>query len=84
MDKMGFVTPEEVWMREDLRPFVLKVLSSDAFRTRPYWDAAAVMQDYLAFLEGRSTYSPELWRIICAEVWLRKFFDCRRAAGTGA
>ncbi|MGA2120593.1 MAG: asparagine synthase (glutamine-hydrolyzing) [Methanoregula sp.] len=84
MDKMGFVTPEEVWMREDLRPFVLKVLSSDAFRTRPYWDAAAVMRDYLAFLEGRSTYSPELWRIICAEVWLRKFFDCRRAAGTGA
>ncbi|NLD57455.1 MAG: asparagine synthase (glutamine-hydrolyzing), partial [Methanomicrobiales archaeon] len=22
MDKMGFVTPEEVWMKEDLRPFV--------------------------------------------------------------
>jgi asparagine synthase (glutamine-hydrolysing) len=83
MDKMGFVTPEEVWMREDLRPFVLDVLSSDAFRTRPYWDADAVIQDYLAFLEGRSTYSPEIWRIICAEVWLRKFFDRRSAAGIG-
>ena len=23
MDKMGFVTPEEIWMKEHLRPFVL-------------------------------------------------------------
>jgi asparagine synthase (glutamine-hydrolysing) len=84
MDKMGFVTPEEVWMREDLRPFVLGVLSSDAFRARPYWDADAVIQDYLAFLEGRSAYSPEIWRIVCAELWLQKFFDRRSTIGTSA
>jgi asparagine synthase (glutamine-hydrolysing) len=83
MDKMGFVTPEEVWMREDLRPFVLGVLSSDAFRARPYWDAEAVVRDYLGFLDGKSAYSPEVWRIVCAEVWLRKFFDQRSAAVTG-
>jgi asparagine synthase (glutamine-hydrolysing) len=77
MDKMGFVTPEEVWMREDLRPFVLEVVSSDAFSARPYWDADAVTRDYLAFLDGKTAYSPEIWRIICAEVWLRKFFDGR-------
>jgi len=79
MDKMGFVTPEEVWMKEDLRPFMLEVLSSDTFRTRPYWDAPAVTRDYLAFLEGKSTYSPEIWRIVCAELWFRKFFDRREA-----
>jgi asparagine synthase (glutamine-hydrolysing) len=84
MDKMGFVTPEEVWMREDLRPFVLEVLSSDTFLTRPYWDAEAVIQNYLAFLDGGSSYSPEIWRIVCAELWLRKFFDLRSSAGTGA
>jgi asparagine synthase (glutamine-hydrolysing) len=77
MDKMGFVTPEEVWMREDLRPFVLGVLSSDAFQARPYWDAEAVVRDYLAFLDGKSAYSPEIWRIVCTEIWLRKFFDGR-------
>ena len=33
MDKMGFVTPEEIWMREDLRPFVLDILSSEGFGT---------------------------------------------------
>jgi asparagine synthase (glutamine-hydrolysing) len=76
-DKMGFVTPEEIWMKETLRPFVLDVLGADSFRARPYWNAEAVMNDYLAFLEGRSAYSPEVWRIVCTELWLRKFFDQR-------
>jgi asparagine synthase (glutamine-hydrolysing) len=77
MDKMGFVTPEEIWMREDLRPFVLAVLSSFAFSRRTYWNADAVIKNYLAFLDGKSSYSPEVWRIVCAELWLRKFFDGR-------
>ncbi len=75
MDKMGFVTPEELWMKDTLRPFVLAVLSSESFRARPYWDAGAVVKDYLAFLDGRSAYSPEIWRIVCTELWLVKFFD---------
>ena len=54
---MGFVTPEEIWMKETLRPFVLAVLSADSFRARPYWNADAVMKDYLAFLEG-SRHTP--------------------------
>ncbi|MDD4138138.1 MAG: asparagine synthase C-terminal domain-containing protein, partial [Methanoregula sp.] len=82
MDKMGFVTPEEIWMREDLRPFVLGVLSSDTFRARPYWNADAVIQNYLAFLEEQSAYSPEIWRIVCTELWLQKFFDQRTTLGT--
>ncbi|OPY37448.1 MAG: asparagine synthetase B [Methanoregula sp. PtaU1.Bin051] len=75
MDKMGYVTPEEVWMKEDLRPFVLELLSSESFRKRPYWDADTVADNYLAFLKGASAYSPELFRIACAEIWLRRFFD---------
>ncbi|GAB6284247.1 MAG: asparagine synthase (glutamine-hydrolyzing) [Methanoregula sp.] len=77
MDKMGFVTPEQVWMREALRPFMLEILSSARFKARPYWDADAAAQDYLAFLDGKSDYSPDLWRIACTELWLRKFFDHR-------
>jgi asparagine synthase (glutamine-hydrolysing) len=75
MDKMGFVTPEEVWMKEGLRPFVLELLSSKKFQGRSYWDADALIRNYLSFLEGKSAYSPEIWRIICTELWLRKFFD---------
>lgn len=75
MDKMGFVTPEEVWMKEDLRPLITEILSSDRFRNRSYWDADQVQQSYQAYVEGRATYSPEIWRIVCTELWLRTFFD---------
>jgi asparagine synthase (glutamine-hydrolysing) len=75
MDKMGFVTPEEIWMKKTLRPFLLAVFSADSFQKRPYWNADAVMKDYRAFLDGKSAYSPEVWRIVCTELWLRKFFD---------
>jgi len=77
MDKMGFVTPEEVWMKENLRPFILQILNSTRFHERPFWDADAVVRDYLKFLEGGALYSPEIWRIICTELWLQKFFDHR-------
>jgi asparagine synthase (glutamine-hydrolysing) len=77
MDKMGFVTPEELWMKESLRPFMLKIFSSASFHTRPYWNADAVMKNYQNFLAEKSEYSPEVWRIVCAELWLRKFFDQR-------
>jgi asparagine synthase (glutamine-hydrolysing) len=80
MDKMGFVTPEEIWMKDTLRPFVLDILSADSFRARTFWNADAVMADYQAFLAGKSGYSPEIWRIVCTELWLRKFFD----PGTGS
>ncbi len=80
MDKMGFVTPEEVWMKEALRPFVLELLSSSEFQARPYWNAEEVIRNYLLFLEGKSAYSPEIWRIICTELWLRKFFTTPVAA----
>lgn len=75
MDKMGFVTPEEVWMKEGLRPFVLELLSSEEFQKRSYWNANAVIRNYLSFLDGKSAYSPEIWRIVCTELWLVKFFD---------
>jgi hypothetical protein len=38
-----------------------------------------VVQDYLAFLEGRAGYSWGIWRIVCTELWLREFFDTRSA-----
>jgi asparagine synthase (glutamine-hydrolysing) len=77
MDKMGFVTPEEAWMREGLGPFVLEVLTSASFRGRKYWDADRVLEDYRGYAEGRSAYSPELFRIVCTELWLRMMFDAR-------
>lgn len=81
MEKMGFVTPEEVWMKEDLAPHILDLFSAPAFARRPYWDGEAVLQNYQEFLAGKNPYSTEFWRIACAEVWLRQF-DGSRATST--
>jgi len=83
-DKMGFVTPEECWMKEELRPFMLDIFSSESFKARSYWDADAVLVDYQAFLAGAAPYSPEIWRIACTELWLRTFFDTSAATAPGA
>ncbi|GAA5261358.1 hypothetical protein KTGMC3_P1763 [Methanocalculus sp. MC3] len=77
MDKRGFSTPEEVWMREAMQPEILKLLTSPSFISRPYWNADEVLASYRDFVEGRSSYSGELWRIICTELWLRQCIDMR-------
>ena len=77
MDKMGFVTPEEVWMGRELGPLVEEVFASDSFRSRPYWDADAVRSDFARYRAGKATYSQEVFRIFVTELWLRLFFDER-------
>jgi len=77
MDKMGFVTPEEVWMKTSLAPFVQDLLRSKSFESRSYWDARAVQKGYAEFLAGNEPYSPEFWRIVCTELWLREVFGMR-------
>jgi asparagine synthase (glutamine-hydrolysing) len=79
MDKMGFVTPEEVWMGRELAPLVEEVFASTSFRSRPYWDADAVAADFTRFRAGKAPYSWEVFRILVTELWLRLFFDEREA-----
>jgi asparagine synthase (glutamine-hydrolysing) len=81
MDKMGFVTPEEAWMKESLRPFILNILTSPSFRARKYWDGEKVLSSYTSYIEGKSAYSPEIWRIVCTELWLEQVFDGRSGDG---
>lgn len=83
MDKMGFVTPEESWMKYELKDYILDIMYSTSFKNRGYWDSDKVIEDYQKFLNGESTYSPEIWRIICTELWFRKFFDNRSTLFSG-
>ncbi|NYT20997.1 MAG: asparagine synthetase B, partial [Methanomicrobiales archaeon] len=76
-DKMGFITPEEVWMKTVLSPFIPELLASPRFASRPYWDADVVRREYEDYLAGKTIYSPEFWRIVCTELWLQEFFDKR-------
>ena len=74
-DKMGFVTPEEVWMRTVLKDWVVGILSSDSFRNRGYWNAERVSRGFERVCAGRERYTSDLWRYVCLELWLRRFVD---------
>jgi asparagine synthase (glutamine-hydrolysing) len=72
VDKLGFVTPEEVWLREQ---------SPDSFRTalRSAVEASngIIKDDTLALLErtidGHQPFTFLIWRLISFGAWMRVF-----------
>lgn len=64
-DKMGFVTPQEVWQRNELKDYFTRVLNSDRFKSRKYYKKLDLdKDDYL-----------KVWRYINVELWMRMFID---------
>jgi asparagine synthase (glutamine-hydrolysing) len=62
-------------MKDALAPRIQEIFSSPSFDSRPYWDAEAVRAEFRAYLDGRTPYSQEFWRIACSELWLQAMFD---------
>src|SRR5207302_352185 len=52
-DKMGFVTPQDRWLRETLRPDLESLFGSAAFEQRGYWDPPRLRHAYREYCEGR-------------------------------
>ncbi len=74
-DKMGYVTPQDQWLRGVLRPRIEALLGSERMRARPYWRAPALTELYRGYCGGRSAMGPAVWRWINLECWLRRFID---------
>jgi asparagine synthase (glutamine-hydrolysing) len=51
--KMGFAPLQAAWMKNELKDWISQVLSSPGFQARPWVEASAVRQMWLAFLAGR-------------------------------
>lgn len=72
-DKMGFVTPESVWMRET---------ATDAFRRRiedalgcfpDLFHASIVRERFATTHAGATPYSLNFWKLLCFGVWAKRF-----------
>jgi len=74
-DKIGFSTPEDTWLRTTMRGFLMGLVASESFRSRPYFDVKQVKKLFEAHIEGRRNVSNTIWRIINLELWLRRFID---------
>lgn len=74
-DKIGFATPEEKWIKENLASEFRQVFASESFRSRSYFDADKVKQTFEDFLSGKISDYRFFWRLYNLEIWLRTFVD---------
>ncbi len=74
MDKMGFVTPQDYWLRGPLRPDIEEIFHSQTFRFRSYWNADKMQTLYRTYCEGKAGMGATVWRCLNLELWLRRFF----------
>lgn len=75
MDKMGFVTPQTVWFRQDFRNEINEIFHSKSFEGRQYFNHRQVRKDFSNLCSGFTNNSNELWRYINLELWMRMFID---------
>jgi len=75
VDKMGFETPENRWFRTpEMKTFVEKILSTDKFKARPYFDNTKVdkvLNEYL----NQNIYNPDIWKWLSLEIWFNLYID---------
>jgi asparagine synthase (glutamine-hydrolysing) len=74
-DKMGFVTPDDVWFRSFLREKILRILNSKSFLDRGYFVVKKVREIFEGCCDGKRSIGPTLWRWVNLELWFRTFID---------
>ena len=74
-DKLGFATPEAVWLRGALGELAGDVFASQAFAERGFVDAAAARRRLDDHRAGRIEAGFELWRALNVELWARAYLD---------
>ncbi len=74
-NKIGFTTPEGEWFKT-IHKDLEKILASDEFAHRKYFNQLEVLREFKLDEKGKGNYgSMAFWRIINVELWLREFFD---------
>lgn len=72
MDKLGFVTPEDVWVREQapgrFREWLIRAVEASQGVIRP--EAVAMLD---GMIEGRTPYNHAIWRMISYGAWIEQF-----------
>jgi len=76
-DKMGFVTPEDIWVRTILKNHIQEIISSKSFAERGYFNINKVKRIFEEHCKGERNASSSIWRWVNLELWFRNFFDGR-------
>jgi asparagine synthase (glutamine-hydrolysing) len=75
-DKIGFAAPDDEFLRSPkVSAWAESVINSPSFKSRPYWDWAAVDKNHKKFLHCKNhNIGGAVFKWLSLEIWLRKFF----------
>jgi asparagine synthase (glutamine-hydrolysing) len=74
-DKMGFVTPEKVWLQAELGTLVRDVAHSSSFEQRGYFDVKKIQKLIIEHQKGTRDIAFIASRWLTVELWFRQFID---------
>ena len=72
MDKIGFATPEAIWVRQEGAHFFRKKISDAVQRSNGVIKPSS-LQYFDQILNGKRKFSHELWRTVSFGMWLDRF-----------
>jgi asparagine synthase (glutamine-hydrolysing) len=75
LDKMGFVTPEDIWFREILKGHISEIIDSRSFAERGYFNVNEVKKTFDRHCKAEINLSSTIWRWVNLELWFRTFID---------
>jgi asparagine synthase (glutamine-hydrolysing) len=73
--KQGFVGPTSRWLKNELRPFTLDVLSRRNLSRHGLFDEATVSKVLTDHFEGRETNDMLIWALVNFQVWFDLYMD---------
>ena len=74
-DKMGFVTPERVWLSTDLKGWLDDVIHSASFKGREYFDPSQVTNLIAQHRAQQIDPGFTIWRWVNLELWMTRMID---------
>jgi asparagine synthase (glutamine-hydrolysing) len=72
-DKLGFATPEEIWLKGPLRGFIMDGIEETLRRFPDFFDAQGLRQMSREVLDGVRPFDFKLWRAVNFGTWGRVF-----------
>jgi asparagine synthase (glutamine-hydrolysing) len=74
-DKQGFLTPEEHWLRTDLKTYISGIFKKSILSEMEIVDSNAFLALYEDFsLKKMGLHYTDISRVFIAEIWARQFF----------
>ncbi len=71
--KRGFDLPVNAWIRGTLKPFVVETLSSQSFRSMPYFNFASIDRLLAEHFSNHAHHGIKIWALLCLALWQKEF-----------